>query len=119
MFGVSIPASSPELFSFQVSEKAGVRLGSRARFARMADMTFKEACEELALSRSQLYALVRRNEIPHYRLGKLIRFERIKLASFKDAGGTAAQSSPDPQAPESRFGDAPEVGSSSAWRRRR
>ena len=55
---------------------------------RMADWTFEQAQEDLAVGESHLRALIRDNRIPHYRVGKLVRFQPDVLRAWKAAGGT-------------------------------
>jgi excisionase family DNA binding protein len=57
----------------------------------MADWCSKQACEDLDISESCLRALVRNNRIPHYRVGKLIRFQPDVLHAWRAAGGTGAE----------------------------
>ena len=57
----------------------------------MADWCSKQACEDLDISESCLRALVRKNRIPHYRVGKLIRFQPDVLHAWRAAGGTGAE----------------------------
>jgi excisionase family DNA binding protein len=60
----------------------------------MADWTLEQAQEDLAVGESHLRALVRENRIPHYRVGKLIRFNPETLRAWKAAGGTVEGAAP-------------------------
>lgn len=45
-------------------------------------LTFGEGCAFVRLSRRKLWELVQRNEVPHLRVGRLIRFRRAALIAW-------------------------------------
>lgn len=45
-------------------------------------LTVTEVAKLLRISKWSLYELVKRNEVPHLRLGKTIRFDRQRIESF-------------------------------------
>ena len=84
----------------------------------MADMTFDQVREDLAVSKGHLRNLIAASEIPYYRVGRLIRFEPGKIAAWKASGGTSARTpQPSQEAGPDSANSFAEVGPSSAWRR--
>ncbi|MDX2088971.1 MAG: helix-turn-helix domain-containing protein [Kofleriaceae bacterium] len=45
-------------------------------------LTFEEAIIFLKVSRSALYRAVARNQVPHRRVGRLVRFSRVALLEW-------------------------------------
>lgn len=45
-------------------------------------LTFRQGCDFLHLSQRRLWELVRANQVPHLRLGRLIRFRRSALIGW-------------------------------------
>ncbi len=45
-------------------------------------LTLNEAAQYLGVKASTLYSMVERKEIPHYRIGRLIRFTKADLDAF-------------------------------------
>ena len=62
--------------------------GARSVHGRLV---LQAGVEDLDISESCLRALVRNNRIPHYRVGKLIRFQPDVLHAWRAAGGTGAE----------------------------
>jgi excisionase family DNA binding protein len=55
----------------------------------MNALTISELARELSCSESTLRDLVRRNRIPHFRIGTAIRFDRAAVDRWRADGGTA------------------------------
>lgn len=49
----------------------------------------REAAEFLGLRMSTLYRAVRENRVPHYRIGRIVRFSKATLEQFISNSGTA------------------------------
>lgn len=49
----------------------------------------KEAAALIGITLNDLYALVRAGRVPHWRVGRAVRFDRDRLLAWRDAGGTA------------------------------
>ncbi len=47
-------------------------------------LTVNEASRYLGIKISTLYAMVERKEIPHYRVGRLIKFKKADLDAFME-----------------------------------
>jgi len=45
-------------------------------------MTIPEVCQEAGIPKTAIYAMVRRKKVPHYRIGKHIRFSRAQIESL-------------------------------------
>lgn len=45
------------------------------------------AAEKLNISRARVYDLVRKNVLPHVKLGKQIKFDPLRLEAFINEGG--------------------------------
>ncbi len=45
-------------------------------------LTIDEVAEYLAIKRSSLYSMVEEKEIPHYRIGRLIRFRKADIDAW-------------------------------------
>jgi len=67
-------------------------------------LTVEQAAEAIGISRAHLYALVRRNEFPVVRFGKLTRVSQQALRDFIAAGGTV----PRPRKPKKIANSLPE-----------
>ncbi|MCA0377563.1 MAG: helix-turn-helix domain-containing protein [Gemmatimonadetes bacterium] len=50
-----------------------------------------EAAAILGVELPELYRLVRQEAVPHWRLGRRVRFSRARLEAFIDAGGTRSK----------------------------
>lgn len=48
-------------------------------------LTVKELCEWIRLSRSTVYTLISENQIPHFKLGGKILFDREKIQNWIDS----------------------------------
>ncbi|MCC6625880.1 MAG: helix-turn-helix domain-containing protein [Chloroflexi bacterium] len=65
-------------------------------------MTVRDVARALGVSRFTVYDLIKRGELPAYRVGNRLRIERTALAAFKQAGAPtagAAGAARDPAAP--------------------
>lgn len=51
-------------------------------------LTFEEAMALLKVGRSTLYRAVARNQVPHRRVGRLVRFSRAALIAWLDSSGS-------------------------------
>lgn len=55
-------------------------------------MTLLEAAEYLQVSKETMYRLVKKNKIPHFKMGRIIRFSKEELNTFtKSKGGTSGK----------------------------
>lgn len=54
----------------------------------MTCLTIPEVAERLRITRQWAYVLVRRGEIPSFRLGRIIRVDPDRLQDWIDKGGT-------------------------------
>jgi len=45
-------------------------------------LTVRELCDWLRLSRSKVYSLVTKNEIPHVKVGSKILFDKEKISNW-------------------------------------
>lgn len=52
-------------------------------------MTAKKVAHRLGLRLHRVYELTRRGILPHFRLGRQIRYDRQELEKFIRSGGTA------------------------------
>lgn len=50
-------------------------------------MTVGQLSEYLGIPTSTIYSLTMRSKIPHYHIGKLLRFEKSKIDAWLEAGG--------------------------------
>ena len=47
-------------------------------------LTIEQAAEMLAVSKSTLYRSIRKEEIPHFRIGRSIRFVKSQILPFEN-----------------------------------
>ena len=55
-------------------------------------LTVEQAAQALGVSRAHIYSLIRRNQFPVVRFGKLTRLSQQMLREFLATGGTAPKS---------------------------
>lgn len=52
-------------------------------------LTIEEVAPQLGLSKQRLWQLVRKNQIPHLRLGRAVRISAPQIRDWIEDGGTA------------------------------